>query len=86
MKFAQVVFLAGFLSVRTSQGKLNDTHQTLIPVGLMLLAMAVVVIGLQKDLGTGITIVGIVMTMLFVTGLHARFLWIAVGVSVAVAV
>ncbi len=77
MKFALVIFLAGFLAARTQQGKLSDLHQTLIPAGLILLATAVVVIGLQKDLGTGITIVTIVMTMLFVAGMKARLLGIA---------
>jgi cell division protein FtsW len=83
MKLALVIFLAGFLSVRASQHKLNDLHQTLIPVGLILLVMAMVVVGLQKDLGTGITIVAIVMTMLFVAGLSSRFLVIAAGACLA---
>ncbi|HVI69054.1 MAG TPA: putative peptidoglycan glycosyltransferase FtsW [Magnetospirillaceae bacterium] len=77
MKFALVIFLAVFLSARAQQGKLSDFHQTLFPAGLILLAMAIVVIGLQKDLGTGITIVAIVMTMLFVANMKARLLGIA---------
>lgn len=79
MKFALVIFLAGFLAVRSQQGKLNDLHETLIPAGLILLVMAIVVIGLQKDLGTGITIVAIVMTMLFVAGMKAKLLALAVA-------
>lgn len=86
MKFALVIFLAGLLAVRAAQNKLNDLHQTLIPVGIILLVMAVVVIGLQKDLGTGITIVAIVMTMLFVAGLSSRWLLAAAGACVALGV
>jgi cell division protein FtsW len=74
MKFALVIFLAGFLAARAGQGKLNDVRETLVPVGIILLVMAVVVIGLQKDLGTGITIVAIIMTMLFTAGVKLRLL------------
>jgi cell division protein FtsW len=81
MKFALVVFLASFLAVRMQQGKINDIQSTLVPVGLTLLALAVIVIGLQKDLGTGITFFGIVMTMLFMAGLSWRLLALALGAS-----
>jgi cell division protein FtsW len=81
MKFALVIFLASFLAVRMQQGRVNDVQATLVPVSLTLLAMAVIVIGLQKDLGTGITIFGIVMTMLFVAGLSKRLLLMALGAS-----
>ena len=77
MKFTLVIFLAGFLAARMQQGKLNNLHDTLIPAGLILLVMAVVVIGLQRDLGTGITIVAIVMTMLFAAGMRLKLLGIA---------
>jgi cell division protein FtsW len=81
MKFALVVFLASFLAIRAGQGKINDTQATLVPVALTLFAMAVIVIGLQKDLGTGITFFGIVMTMLFVAGLNKRLLIMVIGAS-----
>lgn len=86
MKFALVIFLATFLAARAAQGKLNNIQDTLVPAGLILLVMAVVVIGLQKDLGTGITIVAIVMTMLFVTGMKARLLALAVTGCVMIGV
>lgn len=74
MKFALVVFLAGFLSVRMQQGKINDVQNTLVPVGVVLLAIAVIVIGLQEDMGTGITVLSIVLTMLFVSGINRRLM------------
>jgi len=86
MKFALVIFLATFLTARAAEGKLNNLHDTLVPAGLILLSMAVVVIGLQKDLGTGITIVAIVMTLLFVVGMKARLLALAVAGCVAIGV
>ncbi|MGH7196290.1 MAG: FtsW/RodA/SpoVE family cell cycle protein [Candidatus Saccharimonadales bacterium] len=86
IKFALVIFLASFLAARIQQGKLNNLNHTLIPVGLILLAVAVIVIGLQKDLGTGITIFSVVMTMLFVGGLERRYLTLAVGASLLLGV
>lgn len=86
MKFALVIFLASFLAARIQQGKLNDLQQTLLPVGMVLLLMAVIVIGLQKDLGTGITIFAIVMTVLFVAGVGRKYLVMASVASLVVGV
>lgn len=86
MKFALVVFLAGFLAVRAGQGKLNNLQETFVPVGIMLLIMAVIVIGLQKDLGTGITIVGIVLIMLFAAGISTKYLTMGIGICLALGV
>lgn len=80
MKFALVIFLAGFLAARLQQGKLNDVQQTLIPAGLLLVTMAVIVIGLQRDMGTGITVLAIFMTMLFASGMRLKLLgYVAAG-------
>lgn len=81
LKFALVIFLAGFLSVRAAQGAINDLQKTLVPVGILLLAVAVLVIGLQKDLGTGITIFCIVMAMLFMAGVSRKLLGLIIGGS-----
>jgi len=83
MKFALVLFLAGFLAARMQQGKLNDVHQTLIPSGMLLAVMAVIVIGLQRDLGTGITVITIFMTMLFAGGMRLKLLGYAAGACLA---
>lgn len=85
MKFALVIFLASFLAVRVQQGRLNDLSHTLWPVVGILIAMAVVVIGFQRDLGTGVTIFAIVMTMLYIAGLWQRLLLIVVAGSIALA-
>lgn len=86
LKFALVIYLACFLAARAAQGKLNDLKQTLIPVGAIMLLIAIIVIGLQKDLGTGITVIAIGMTMLFVAGLSTRLLMIAISASLALGV
>ncbi|HSW81130.1 MAG TPA: putative peptidoglycan glycosyltransferase FtsW [Candidatus Saccharimonas sp.] len=79
MKFALVIFLAAFLAVRIQQGKVNDVQMTLVPVGLIMLAVAVIVIGLQQDLGTGITFFAITLTMLLVAGLSKKLFAMIIG-------
>jgi cell division protein FtsW len=86
MKLALVIFLASFLAVRIQQGRLNDLHHTLVPASLVLLLVAVIVIGFQRDLGTGVTIFAIVMTMLFMAGLNRRLLAYVIAGSLAVGV
>lgn len=83
MKFALVVFLASFLSVRIRQGKINDIQMTVVPVSVVLVAMSFIVIGLQQDLGTGITVLAILLTTLFMAGLSRRLMaLILAGVAV----
>ncbi len=84
MKFALLIYLAGFLSVRIAQNNLNDMQQTLWPVGAVLLAVAIIVIGLQRDLGTGLTVFSLVLTVLFIAGLRAKYFIGIVIASVAV--
>lgn len=86
MKFALVIFLAGLLANRAEQGKLSDREHTLVPVAVLLVVFAVIVIGLQKDLGTGLTVFGIVLSMLFIAGIHSRLLFMILGVTALIGV
>lgn len=79
MKFSLVIFLASFLAVRIQQGKINDIQMTLVPVATVLVAMAVIVIGLQQDLGTGITVLSVVLTMLFMSGISRRLMMLVLA-------
>ncbi len=79
LKFMLVLFLAGFLAHRIQERKLNDLHETLIPLGVLLAITALIVVGLQKDLGTGLALFGIVISMLFVAGLNKRYFLFALG-------
>lgn len=72
LKFGVLVFSAGFLGSKFKQGKLNDLHETLIPMGVVMAISMLFIIVIQKDLGTGLSMVGIVVSMLFVSGLNKR--------------
>ena len=79
LKFGALVFLGGFLGMRAKQGRLNDIQETLVPLALSMGAAMFVVVVLQKDLGTGIALVAIVLSMLVVSGMKSQLLWKVLG-------
>lgn len=79
VKFALLLFSAGFLGRKVAKGKVNDVHETIIPLGLLVGISIVFIIGLQKDMGTGLAMLGIVGTMLFVAGVNRRIGLMLVG-------
>lgn len=74
LKFGILVFTAGFLGARAKQGLLNDVHKTLIPIGSMLGLAMLFVIVFQQDMGTGISMVSILVTMVVAAGIKWRIL------------
>lgn len=72
LKFGVLVFSAGFLGTKCRKGKLNDLKETLMPMGIVMAVAMLFVIVIQKDLGTGLSMVGIVVSILFVSGLNWR--------------
>jgi cell division protein FtsW len=72
LKFSILLFTASFLGVRVKQGKQNCFMDTLLPVGIIAFLAIIFVIIIQKDLGTGIAIIGIIMTTLFVSGINNK--------------
>jgi len=83
IKFALLIFLAGFLAKRVQEGKLNSPNETLWPLAIIMGAISLVVIVLQKDLGTGIAIFGIAVTMLYAAGLQKKYFGLALaGIAV----
>lgn len=74
LKFGVLLFTAGFLGMRARQGLINDLHKTLIPLGMVIIGAIVLVIGVQKDMGTGLALLAIVATMLIASGLSWRWM------------
>ena len=79
LKFGILLYLALFLAVRYKQGLINDVKQTLLPVGVLVGIALLIVIVLQKDLGTGISITAIAVTMLFVSGISRKIIFSLIG-------
>lgn len=86
LKFGMLVFTAGFLGARAQQGLVNDRSQTLIPLGILVGVALLCIIGIQKDMGTGITLVAILAAQLLVAGLKWKIGLLLLGVMVVVGV
>lgn len=78
LKFGLLLFTAGFLGTRAQQGLINDRSRTLYPLGIVVAVALIFIIGIQKDMGTGISLVAILATMLLISGLKVR-IWLALG-------
>ncbi len=86
LKFGTLLFVGGFLGMRISQGKLNDVQETLVPLAIAIGASLFVVVVLQKDLGTGISLMAIVMAMLVGSGMNGKLLMKIIGALLVVGV
>lgn len=74
LKFALVIFIATFLGRKMQSNTVNNIPDTLVPIAVLLSVAGFFVVGLQKDMGTGITIIGAIATMLVVSGLSLRLI------------
>lgn len=72
LKFSMLLFCAGFLGRKVAQGKVNSYGETIVPLGILVGISVLFIIGFQKDMGTGLALLGIVGTMLFVAGLNKK--------------
>ena len=81
VKFGLLLYLAVFLGARYKEGSVNDLQKTLIPVAVMTGLSLLFIVVIQRDLGTGIALSAIIVTMLFVAGMNRK-----VGAGLAVAV
>ena len=83
LKFSILLFSASFLGARSKQNKQNSFADTLLPIGIIAFFAVFFVVIIQKDLGTGISIIGIILTTLFVSGLSPKNLALVSLVLVA---
>lgn len=79
IKFALIVWLAGFLADKKRMGQL-DNPQTLKPLLWALGLIGIVVVFLQSDLGSGAVMIAIMGAMAFVAGLPLKRVLMAAGV------
>ncbi len=86
LKFAGIMWLASFLYLRIKSGLMADTGKTLKPLLIVLVGAAIVVAGLQSDLGSFAVIVAIISVMLFVAGLPKKRILMAGAIVVILGV
>ncbi len=72
VKFAILIWFAGFMAQRMKEGNVGDTQATLKPIAIVLVAVGLVIAGVQSDLGSTGVIVLMMATMGFVAGLPMK--------------
>jgi len=72
LKFAGILWLAGFLSWRANNGLIANLGKTARPLLFIFLGCGVVVAGLQSDLGSFGVIVAIMLAMVFAAGMPMK--------------
>lgn len=80
LKLGLLIFGAGFIAYRAKQGVLNDLYKSLIPLGAILGVVFIFVIGFQRDMGTGLVMLAIIISMLFAAGVSMRVGVMVMGV------
>lgn len=86
VKFGLLLFVAGLLARRVAEGKINSIHDTIIPLGIVTGIAVLFVIVFQKDMGTGIAMLGILATMLFVAGINKQIGLVLLGAIVGLGI
>jgi cell division protein FtsW len=80
LKFAILIWLAGMLSERMRLGRITDSTETLKPLAYAVIALGVVVAGIQSDLGSMGVLVAMMATMAFIAGMPLARLGMILGV------
>jgi len=82
LKLALLIWLADFLARRVRDGTIADTQKTLKPIVFVVLAVGLVVAGVQSDLGSTGVIVTMMGGMAFMAGLPMKRLMLIAGIIV----
>lgn len=72
LKFALLIWFAGFLVYRMERNLLDNFQRTLRPLLLVLAGIGIVVAGLQSDLGSAAVIAAMMTAMVFVAGIPLK--------------
>lgn len=80
LKLGLILYLAGLMAERKKEGKLESWSDFWLPFAIVCgLALGFVVV-IQRDLGTGVTLMAIILGMLFMSGVRLRYFAMALGV------
>lgn len=86
LKFVILIYVAGFIGKRYGEGKINDLKATVYPVLAVAAAALFIIVVLEKDMGTGISLAAVVFTILFVSKIKLSILAKIAGVGLALGV
>ncbi|MBR3320314.1 FtsW/RodA/SpoVE family cell cycle protein [Candidatus Saccharibacteria bacterium] len=85
LKLGLLLYLAQLASSRKADGKLNKSDFWL-PAGVASIISLFLVVVVQKDLGTGVVIIGIILAMIFASGVEMKKFAIVLAGILAAAV
>jgi len=80
LKFAILIWLAGFLAARIRSGEVKDSRKTLKPLVIAVVVIGVIVAGVQSDLGSAGVLVAMMATMAYVAGLPLKRIMLIGGI------
>lgn len=86
VKFAVLIWLAGFLSMRMQQGLIRDYQKTFKPIAIAIGVLAFVVAFIQSDLGSTGVLLAMVAVMVTVAGLPMKRIATIGGIILLVAI
>lgn len=81
LKFGILLYAAVFLGSQVQKGQVNDLHKTYLPLLKLVGAALILIVIVQKDMGTGMTLLAMILSMLVVAGMNFR---IATALSVLI--
>ena len=79
LKLGLVLYLAQLAAERKREGKINSSDFW-IPAGVVSVISLVFVVVLQKDLGTGAVIIGIILAIIFASGVEMKKFLFGLGI------
>ncbi|MDR0398122.1 MAG: FtsW/RodA/SpoVE family cell cycle protein [Candidatus Nomurabacteria bacterium] len=81
LKLGLLIYLAIFLGARGRQGKVNES-ETLLPLAIVSGIALFFIVVLQRDLGTGVVVGALVLSMLVVAGVSKKILILIMSAAV----
>ena len=80
LKFAVLIWLAGFLSDRISSRLITDSKSTLRPLLITIVVIGVFVAGVQSDFGSTVVMMAMIAAMAFIAGMPFKRLILVGGI------
>lgn len=80
LKFGLVLYLSGLIAERKKEGQLESVREFWVPFALVCGISLGLVVVIQKDLGTGVSMLAIILAMLFASGIKLRYFGLVLGV------
>lgn len=86
LKLGLILYLAGLIAERKKEGKLESWSDFWLPFAIVCGLALLFVVVVQRDLGTGVTLMAIILAMLFMSGVRLRYFMMVLGVVLVLGV